>query len=109
MEPRLNCYESGPDAMKAMADLEPQIARSGLEKPLVEEEEEAAASRRVAPRRSPRPRRGVVPGAHDRLRHGIMASVLAPSAAWSVPSACAPSIHSRTGERDEGVHRRRVR
>ena len=36
MTPRLNFYKSGPDAMKAMAGLEQQIARSGLEKPLVE-------------------------------------------------------------------------
>jgi AhpD family alkylhydroperoxidase len=36
MEPRLNFYKAGPDAMKAMAGLEQQIARSGLEKPLVE-------------------------------------------------------------------------
>jgi hypothetical protein len=27
MEPRLNFYKSGPDAMKAMAGLEQQIAR----------------------------------------------------------------------------------
>lgn len=36
MEPRLNFYKSGPDAMKAMGGLEQQIARSGLEKSLVE-------------------------------------------------------------------------
>jgi AhpD family alkylhydroperoxidase len=36
MNPRLNFYKSGPDAMKAMAGLEQQIARSGLEQPLVE-------------------------------------------------------------------------
>jgi AhpD family alkylhydroperoxidase len=36
MEPRLDFYTSGPDAMKAMAGLEEQIARSGLERPLVE-------------------------------------------------------------------------
>ena len=36
MEPRLNFYTSGPDAMNAMAGLEQQIARSGLERPLVE-------------------------------------------------------------------------
>jgi AhpD family alkylhydroperoxidase len=36
MDPRLNFYKSGPDAMKAMAGLEQQIARSGLEKPLME-------------------------------------------------------------------------
>jgi AhpD family alkylhydroperoxidase len=36
MEPRLNFYKSGPDAMKAMTCLEQQIARSGMEKLLVE-------------------------------------------------------------------------
>ena len=36
MEPRLNFYKAGPDAMKAMMGLEQQIAKSGLEKPLVE-------------------------------------------------------------------------
>lgn len=36
MEPRLNFYTSGPDAMKAMAGLEHRIAQSDLEKPLVE-------------------------------------------------------------------------
>jgi AhpD family alkylhydroperoxidase len=36
MEPRLDFYSSAPDAMKAMAGLEQQIARSGLERPLVE-------------------------------------------------------------------------
>jgi len=36
MEPRLDFYEAGPNAMKAMAGLEQQIARPGLEKPLVE-------------------------------------------------------------------------
>jgi AhpD family alkylhydroperoxidase len=36
MEPRLNFHKSGPDAMKAMTGLEQQIARSGLERPLVE-------------------------------------------------------------------------
>jgi AhpD family alkylhydroperoxidase len=36
MEPRLNFYKAAPEAMKAMAALEQQIARSGLEKPLVE-------------------------------------------------------------------------
>ncbi|WP_454629273.1 carboxymuconolactone decarboxylase family protein [Bradyrhizobium cenepequi] len=36
MESRLNFHKSGPDAMKAMNGLEEQIARSGLEKPLVE-------------------------------------------------------------------------
>ena len=36
MEPRLNFYKSGPEAMKAMTTLEQQIARSGLDKSLVE-------------------------------------------------------------------------
>jgi AhpD family alkylhydroperoxidase len=36
MEPRLNFYKSGPEAMKAMSALEQQIARSGLEKSLIE-------------------------------------------------------------------------
>jgi AhpD family alkylhydroperoxidase len=36
MEPRLNFHKHGPDAMKAMACLEQQIARSGLERPFVE-------------------------------------------------------------------------
>ncbi len=36
MEPRLNFYKSGPDAMKAMAGLEQHIARSGLERSLIE-------------------------------------------------------------------------
>ena len=36
MEPRLNFYRAGPDAMKAMAALEQRIAQSGLERPLVE-------------------------------------------------------------------------
>ena len=36
MEPRLNFYKSGPEAMKAMSALEQQIARSGLDKSLVE-------------------------------------------------------------------------
>jgi AhpD family alkylhydroperoxidase len=36
MEPRLNFYKSGPDAMKAMTGLEQQITRSGLEQSLVE-------------------------------------------------------------------------
>ena len=36
MEPRLNFYKSGPEAMKAMSALEQQIARSGLEKSLLE-------------------------------------------------------------------------
>ena len=36
MEPRLYCFKSGPEAMKAMVGLDQQIARSGLEKSLVE-------------------------------------------------------------------------
>lgn len=36
MEPRLNFYKSGPEAMKAMAGLEARIATSGLEQGLVE-------------------------------------------------------------------------
>jgi AhpD family alkylhydroperoxidase len=36
METRLNFYKAAPEAMKAMAALEQQIARSGLERPLVE-------------------------------------------------------------------------
>lgn len=36
MEPRLNFYRSGPEALKAMSSLEQQIARSGLEKSLIE-------------------------------------------------------------------------
>ena len=36
MEPRLNFYKSGPEAMKAMSALEQQNARSGLDKSLVE-------------------------------------------------------------------------
>ena len=36
MEPRLNFFKAGPDAMKAMSGLDQQIARSGLEKSLVE-------------------------------------------------------------------------
>jgi AhpD family alkylhydroperoxidase len=36
MEPRLNFYKSGPEAMKAMAGLEQQIARCSLEKSLIE-------------------------------------------------------------------------
>jgi AhpD family alkylhydroperoxidase len=36
MKPRLNFFSASPDAMKAMNALEQQIARSGLEKPLVE-------------------------------------------------------------------------
>ncbi len=36
MEPRLNFYKAGPDAMKALAGLEQRIAMSGLGKPLAE-------------------------------------------------------------------------
>ena len=36
METRLNFFKSGADAMKAMSGLDQQIARSGLEKSLVE-------------------------------------------------------------------------
>lgn len=36
MEPRLNFYKSGPDAMKAMSSLEAHIAQASIEKPLVE-------------------------------------------------------------------------
>ena len=36
MEPRLNFYKAGPEAMKAMAALEQRIAACALEKPLVE-------------------------------------------------------------------------
>ena len=36
MEPRLNFYKAGPDAIKAMVGLEQQIAKSGIEKPLIE-------------------------------------------------------------------------
>jgi len=36
MKPRLNFFSASPEAMKAMNALEQQIARSGLEKPLVE-------------------------------------------------------------------------
>ncbi len=36
METRLNFYKTGPDAMKAMSALEQQIAKSGLDKPLVD-------------------------------------------------------------------------
>ncbi len=36
MEPRLNFFKSGPEAMKAMAGLEARIAGSGLEPALVE-------------------------------------------------------------------------
>jgi AhpD family alkylhydroperoxidase len=36
MEPRLNFYKAGPDAIKALAGLEQRISKSGLEKPLIE-------------------------------------------------------------------------
>jgi len=36
MEPRLNFYKASPNAIKAMRGLEDQIARSSLEKPLLE-------------------------------------------------------------------------
>jgi len=36
MEPRLNFFKSGPEAMKAMAGLDQQITRSGLEQSMVE-------------------------------------------------------------------------
>ncbi len=36
MEPRLNFYKSGPDAMKAMSSLEAHIAQASIERPLVE-------------------------------------------------------------------------
>ncbi|MFI4982416.1 MAG: carboxymuconolactone decarboxylase family protein [Nevskiales bacterium] len=36
MEPRLNFYKASPDAMKAMVGLEQHLAKSGLEKTLVE-------------------------------------------------------------------------
>ena len=36
MEPRLNFFKTGPEAMKAMAGLDQQITRSGLEKSLIE-------------------------------------------------------------------------
>ncbi len=36
MESRLNFFKSGPEAMKAMAGLDLEIARSGLEKSLIE-------------------------------------------------------------------------
>ena len=36
MEPRLNFYKAGPEAMKTMAALEQRIAACALEKPLVE-------------------------------------------------------------------------
>ncbi|TAL73597.1 MAG: carboxymuconolactone decarboxylase family protein [Burkholderiaceae bacterium] len=36
MEPRLNFYKTNPEAMKALGALEQRIAKSGLEKPLVE-------------------------------------------------------------------------
>jgi AhpD family alkylhydroperoxidase len=36
MESRLNFYQCGPDSMRALQGLEDRIARSGLEKPLIE-------------------------------------------------------------------------
>src|SRR5688572_24659834 len=36
VEPRLDFFKHGPDAMKAMAGLEAHVGRSGLERPLVE-------------------------------------------------------------------------
>ncbi len=36
MEPRLNFYKSSPDSMRAVQGLEDRIAKSGLEKPLIE-------------------------------------------------------------------------
>jgi AhpD family alkylhydroperoxidase len=36
MEPRLNFFKSGPEAMKAVLGLDQQIARSSLEKSLIE-------------------------------------------------------------------------
>ena len=36
MEPRLNFFKANPEAMQAMAGIEQHIARSGLEKPLME-------------------------------------------------------------------------
>jgi AhpD family alkylhydroperoxidase len=36
MEPRLNFFKSGPEAMKAVVGLDQQIARSSLEKSLIE-------------------------------------------------------------------------
>ena len=36
MEPRLNFFKHGPEAMKAMSGLDQQVARSGLESSLVE-------------------------------------------------------------------------
>lgn len=36
MEQRLNFYQSGPDAIKAMLGLEQHLAKTGLEKPLTE-------------------------------------------------------------------------
>ncbi|MEO6972394.1 MAG: carboxymuconolactone decarboxylase family protein [Rhodoferax sp.] len=36
MEPRLNFYKAGPEAMKALRALEQRISKSGLEKQLVE-------------------------------------------------------------------------
>lgn len=36
MEPRLNFFKANPEAMQAMTGIEQRIARSGLEKPLME-------------------------------------------------------------------------
>ena len=36
MEPRLNFYKAGPNAIKGLLGLEEQIAKSGIEKPLIE-------------------------------------------------------------------------
>jgi len=36
MEQRLNFYQTGPDAMKAMLGLEQHLGKTGLEKPLTE-------------------------------------------------------------------------
>ena len=36
MEPRLNFYKSSPDSMRALQGLEDRIAKSGLEKTLIE-------------------------------------------------------------------------
>lgn len=36
MEPRLNFFKANPEAMQAMAGIEQHIARSGLERPLME-------------------------------------------------------------------------
>ena len=36
MEPRLNFYKAGPNAIKGLLGLEEQIAKSGFEKPLIE-------------------------------------------------------------------------